>query len=411
MRPERRGKRVVFLTYTMACPSAVGVFFRALRLGFELHRRGWSFTICNAGHVPDDPKVRQARELGEIVGLEGADADGKLRTTLELLRRIDPDLVVFGEEPFTGMEPYYRAARMLGPPFVVLEQLYNLEPVAGRWGVDLLLLYGLASMWEGRIDGSEDYEVVPPFVDDLTPADRLPLPGGLRGGPWVTVLGLDEQVLRGGIALLAGVEGERPTAVTVSSDPGMAGRLLDEAGIPRDRRAALPLLPDRDLFGLLAASRVAIVANGFMQMMEALAVGCPAICIDRGIGMDPWALDETWRPYVSLGESPERQQARLAAWLRERPFTASQLAALARERGGGAAAADRLERVALRPRLRPQCERLASRLRWLLWGQPPPAEPPPEQGDLVVEIDEPGMDGMAGYGTTAAVISRPTERP
>ena len=46
---------VVFATYTMARPSAVGVFFRALRLGFEFERRGWSVSVCNMGPLPDDP--------------------------------------------------------------------------------------------------------------------------------------------------------------------------------------------------------------------------------------------------------------------------------------------------------------------------------------------------------------------
>jgi len=384
--PRPRGGKVAFVTYTMAHPFAVGVFFRALRLGFEFHRRGWSFTICNAGPLPDDPKVRLGRELGEIVELPGGDDDGKLRAGRELLRRLDPDLIVFGEGPFPSMEPYYRGARMLGPPFAVLDQFYDPRTLPQRWGVDLLLLYGVASLWEGQ-GGQDDpgYAVVPPFIEEVTAADRLPVPAPLLGAPWVMVLGFDERVLRGGIELFAAAGEEGAAIVTVSAHPGEAGRLLDRAGIAPGRRATLPLLADPDLFGLFAASRVAIVANGFMQMMEALALGCPAICIDRGIGMESWSLDDVWRPYISLGESPEQQRERLAGWLRHSPFSAAQRAALARERGGAKASVDLLTRVARHPRPRPRLERLGSRLRWLLLGQPPPEA---EAEDLTVEIAE-----------------------
>ena len=46
------GRRVLIVTYTLANPAVVGVFFRALRLGFELERRGHEVVIANAGPVP-----------------------------------------------------------------------------------------------------------------------------------------------------------------------------------------------------------------------------------------------------------------------------------------------------------------------------------------------------------------------
>lgn len=366
--PQRGARRrtVVFVTYTMANPYAVGVFFRALRLSFEFHRRGWSFVVCNIGPIPDDPKVQRARELGDIRSFGGPDGATNKSETLEILRRIDPALIVFGEEPFPGMEPFYEGARMLGPPFAVLDQYYNPNVSSMLWGVDLLLLYGLRCLWPGEVDRPGKYVVIPPFIDEVTPTTELAAPPHWKDIPWVTVLGFDERVLRGGIELIQKLEHHRPAVITLSRDPRATEALLEEANIPADRRLALPLLPDAQLFGWMAASRTVILANGFMQMMEALALGCPALCIDRGIGMPGWSLDETFLPYVSIGETPAQQRARLDGWLEGCPFSAAQLDALRRERGGARAVVDHLERVVAHPRLRRRLERVGSRLKWSL---------------------------------------------
>src|SRR4051812_24442588 len=102
MPPETRRRTVAFVTYTFGEPVAVGVLFRALRLAFELHRRGWRFVIFNMGPIPDDPKVDRARELGgELRPLAWSDEEEEGRREMAaLLRSARPDLVVFGEEPF-----------------------------------------------------------------------------------------------------------------------------------------------------------------------------------------------------------------------------------------------------------------------------------------------------------------------
>jgi LAS superfamily LD-carboxypeptidase LdcB len=90
--------------------------------------------------------------------------------------------------------------------------------------------------------------------------------------------------------------------IVLSHSPETADRLLAEAGVPEDRRLTLPLQRDEILFGLIAASRVVVLANGFMQMAEALALGCPAVCVHRGIGMDQHQVDPAFRQLVTFEE-------------------------------------------------------------------------------------------------------------
>jgi len=289
--------------------------------------------------------------------------------------------VVFGETPLPGMEPYLEAARMGSAPLVLLDQHYNMDFDSRLWGVDLFVLYGLRSFWEGQVDLPGRHAIIPPFIDEVTPASALAAPPGFEGLPRVTVLGLDERVLRGGVALVGRLEHHRPAVIAVSREPRLAEELMEEAGIGPERRLALPLLRDPDLFGWMATSRVTILANGFMQMMEALALGCPALAIDRGVGMWPGTLDDTFLPYVSNCETPGQQLARLEGWLEGCPFTAAQLEGLRRERAGAGAGADHLERVAARPLLSRRLQRAGSWLRWKLRRRPGAgARPEPEVG-------------------------------
>jgi len=369
MPPERRPppRHAVFVTYTMANPFAVGVFFRALRLCFELRGRGWRATVCNLGPIPDDPKVDAARGSVDVVDLAAPAGADETAHSYRTLRDLAPDVVVFGEEPFPGMDTHYRAARMLDAPFVVLDQFYDEDVNCQRFGVDLVLLYGIRALWESApADRAGFYCLVPPFIDEVTPTQRLPVPDDLPDAPWVTIVGFDERVLRGGLDLIAGLDDPLPVVITLSHDPHAAGRMMADAGVPQDRRVAMPLRSDADLFGFIASSRAAILANGFMQIVEALALGCPAICIHRGIGMDAWGLAEDIEPWVSMQQSDAVRRERLRGWLAARPFSAGQLDALRHERHGARVGADHIERVAARPRLARRLQRLASRLRWQL---------------------------------------------
>ncbi len=356
----------LFVTYTMVNPSAVGVFFRALRLCSELGRRGWRCVVCNRGPLPSDPKIEALKERVEIVEMAPCDDEASaVSEAFRVFRSIRPDVVVFGEEPIPAMEALYRATVMLPSPLALLDQYYGPEVAARRYGMDAILLYGIRALWNERPTSRPGrYEVIPPFVEDVVAVERLPVPSRLHGAPWVTIAGFDERVLTGGVEIVAGLRGPRPLAITLSHFPAGADRAMEEAGIPPDRRLALPLQEDPVLFGLIAASRAVILANGFMQIMEALALESPVISINRGIGMWGWALDETFQPYVSMDEPLEVQQARLSGWLAETPFKSSQTAALAEERGGAAVCADHIEAVARRPRFGRRLQRIGARAAW-----------------------------------------------
>ncbi len=361
---QRRKRHAVFLTYTMAHPFAIGVFFRALRLSRELHERGWQVTVCNTGTLPQDPKIEMAAAWAKIVSLEPPD-QSEIEVTAysyEVFRSLGPDLMVMGEEPFPGMLPFYHAARQQPAPFVVLDQYYEDEIHALRHGVDRILLYGLRSLWpEPPPDRAGFFAIIPPFIDDITPVEALPVPEALHNQPWVTILGFDKRVLRGGLDLLARLPTPQPVVVTISHEPAIATGRMTRAGIDESRQVALPLQPDPDLFGLIAHSRAVILANGFMQLMEALALECPAIAIHRGIGMGGWSLDDTFVPFVSIEETRDEQLTRLQAWLCANPFTEAQRTDLARERHGTRVCVDHLESIARRPSVWRRLQRMGSR--------------------------------------------------
>ena len=357
-------RTALLVTYTMATPAAaVGVFFRALRLSHELHRRGWACVIFNRGAIPSDPKVDRARQQAEIVSFEGTDADTDFRRALALFRDIDPQVVVFGEYPMPWIEPLFLACRALAaPPLLMLEQYYGPEAGILLRGVDYLLMYGV-SMWPDEPLRHRFFRVVPPFIDRVTPKDELPVPAQLAGKPWITVLGFDDGVLRAGIEILARVRDHGVLGITLSHSPEACDRMLGKAGVPPEGRLALPLQRDEDLFGLIAASRAVVLANGFMQMAEALALGCPAVCVHRGIGMDGYQLHPAFQPLVTFADDVETRVGRVLEWLRHSPFTPQQRAALARERRGVTATADLIEQTVAHPRLLSRLQRQTSEWR------------------------------------------------
>jgi len=359
-------RTALLVTYTMADPAAVGVFFRALRLAKELHRRGWTSVVFNYGPIPDDPKVDDARGHCEIVRFDSDNSHRDVDLILAMYRRIGPRVVLFGEYPLDFMEPLLLAARLLvRPPVLMLDQYYGPDAGTLPWGVDAYLMYGIRSLWPDP-PRRRSVAIVPPFIDVVTPKAELPVPAALAGLPWITIAGFDRRVMCAGIELLARLRDLDVAGVVLSHHPAEAARLMQEAGIRGERAVALPLQQDANLFGLMAASRLVVLANGFMQLAEAVALGCPAICVDRGIGMQGYTLHEVFRPYVSFAESLVQRAERARAWLRESPFTGERLTALRRERGGAGIAADCIERAVARPQWRPRMQRVRARWRRLL---------------------------------------------
>ncbi len=337
-------RHVVVVTYTMTNPTAVGVFFRALRLGFELADRGHRVTVANAGPVPADPKVDLARARLTLAELPWQGPGFGLREARDLFASLAPDLVVIGEGPFDTMRMHYRAARGTWAPFVLLDQYYGDWLLTRRPDVDRILLYGLRPFVEaGELELGERYRLVPPFIAAVTPAERLPAPAALAGLPWVTILGFERLVLERGLELVAALPAPRPVAVALAHDPAAALALAAAKGLDPERVIAPGLCPDPDLFGFMAAARAVVLANGFMQILESLALARPAVCVDRGIGLPGWQVDDRYKSYISIEEEPEVQRRRLAEWVRESPFPPALAERLAAERGGAARLAGELE--------------------------------------------------------------------
>ena len=340
-------RTALIVTYTMSNPEVVGVFFRALRLARELTDRQWRAVICNRGPKPRDPKMSITNEEAELIFLNDPEPDHNGIT--EHFARYRPDVVVFGEGPFEAMEIFYHAAKSLGRPFVLLDQYYQDDLLTRRSDVDLVLLYGLRPFWRDEPALGGRYRLIPPFIDDVCAKASLPVPSALHSLPWVTVLGFDSGVLRQGIELVASLPAERrPVLICLSHDPEAASRRIVASGFPSRLAVALPLQEDAELFGLMAHSRVTVTANGFMQMMESLALTTPTICIDRKAGFEAWSLAERFVPYISVGEDAQGQRARLSGWLDGSPFAPELAEGLVAERCGARVVANALEELAAR---------------------------------------------------------------
>jgi hypothetical protein len=338
--PESR--RALVITYTFGNPIVAGVFFRAIRLATELRRRGWSSVILNFGPVLSDPKVQS---LGSGIEVRNDVDTSSVWKALRQFRDVDPDLVIFGEAPFDGaMHLLWDAAAMLGKPFILLEQYYDLG-TPGRFDVDMMLLYGLKCFWERRANSRRRWVIVSPFIGDVTPTAELPVPAPPDGAPRVLILGGESIVLDEGIKLAAELADMSPQVVALNGDPSSVARKMAEAGIPDTHVVTLPLQSDAQLFGLLQSSDAAIMANGFMQMTEALALGCPAVLINRGIGMWEGQVDEVFQPYVCFSSEREEQLRKLRGWLEQSPFDSSLLERLRRERYGTVECAGLVEGV------------------------------------------------------------------
>jgi hypothetical protein len=368
-----RSRRALFVTYTMADPYAVGVFFRAVRLATELLRRRWECVLYNYGPTPSDPKVDAIASRCEVIRLDSDDSFRDYPAILAEFRGIDPQVVLFGEMPLLFMVPLFRAAKALvRPPVLMFDQYYSPDAGAKLRGVDSYLMYGVRGIWPDP-PMPRGLEIIPPFIDGLAPIDELPVPAALHGTPWITIVGFDHRVLRAGIDMVARLLDVPCACIAVSQDPANAERWCEDAGIPAGRRVSLPLQDDASYFGLIAASRAVILANGFMQIVEATALACPSICVDRGIGMYRGTLHPAFGEFALFAESVQDGAERLRDWLHRSPFTEAQLRTLRWQRGGAAIAADCIERAVDRPRLLVRWQRRIAFWQRALLGLPPSA--------------------------------------
>jgi hypothetical protein len=355
---------VVLVTYTMLNPIVGGAFFRALRLALELHERGWLPVICNSGPMLDDPKVEAARGKVRLVELAHGTPGFDARAAARQFAAFEPEVVVMGESPFETTQALTDGARLLARPTALLDQYYRPTLMPDRAAADVILLYGLGSLWGRTPRLRPPYYLVPPFIAEVTPPEQLPLPRDFPRGPRITLVAYEASILRAGIKLLAGLPLAEGGVIVISPLPALAAGLLREAGLGRTAAAVLPPQPDAVLFGCLRSSQVSLLSNGFIQVMDSLALRCPAIALKRGngVGMNWINYDDRFYPFISFEESEAEQRAKIERWLEQSPFPRELLPRLDRERNGAAVCADRVEALAARRPARTWLGRIAQRV-------------------------------------------------
>jgi hypothetical protein len=337
----------LFITYTMIQPTVGGAFIRALRLATELARRGWHSVICNHGPALDDPKITAAVGLVNILQLDREQAGLTAQLAAAQFRSLEPAVIVMGESPIKPMELYFEAAKIVGVPLVVLDQFYNSWLLPSTNGVDLVLLYGLSTFWGSELFLPPPYEMTPPFIEAITPREQLPVPAELHERQWITLVAYDDYVCRKGIELMAGLKNNSSTLIAISHDPKLTAELARSADLPMQHFVSLPLQQDDVVFGFFGASAVVLVSNGFLQIMEVLAMGSPVIALERGtgMGMNSLNIDDRFVPYVSFGEEQPRQIQRVREWLEKNPLSEETRLRLHCERHGVSHCANRIEQI------------------------------------------------------------------
>jgi hypothetical protein len=345
----------LLITYTMDEPLVGGVFFRALRLANELFRRDWTAIILNSGPRLSDPKIDQAGDKIDILWNRPWEQNESVEALCAEYKRINPSVIIMGEYPFQAMERFFQAAKMTAKPLVVLDQYYNQTIVPDCEGVDLILLYGLSSFWEDDFIFDRPYVLTPPFIEQVAPKPLLPVPSHLRHLPWITLVAYEPAILLQGLQLLGDIDTRHIGIIVLSSFHEQVQRLCGEFGINPKNVVDLPLQDDANMFGFIHASRVCLVSNGFIQLMDALALGCPVIALERGygVGMNELNIDERFFPHISFGETRHKQAGRMDAWLKAPPFTPELRKVLESERGGISLSADLIEGLTSRPHQQP----------------------------------------------------------
>lgn len=350
-------RRVALLiTYTMLEPIVGGAFFRALRLAVELRRRGWSPVICNHGPMLEDPKITDARSAQVTLIQLDREAPGfNVERAVVQFAGFEPSVVIMGESPFELMKVFYEGARRLSCPLVVFDQYYRPSLVPPRASADLILLYCLQTFWEGIQPIGSPYRLIPPFIEDVTPPEALPLAADFPLTNRITCIAYEESILRLGIQLVAGLRREDVSFIVISPQPDRAAELLRDVNLNGCATANLPMQPDAVVFGCIESSRVSILSNGFIQVMDALALGCPVITLkrDNNVGLNELNYDTRFHPFMSFDESETAQRARIERWLKCSPFSPDLVVKLKRERNGTATCADLIETLVSLPREKP----------------------------------------------------------
>jgi hypothetical protein len=269
--------------------AQIGVYKRGLRLAMELRGQGHEVVFfCTGRQAYHDDLTAAAEEQLTFVDIPFTVADfeeaSRIRARfLEEISRIAPDVIVIGEAPLAGtLLETTLAGVESGVPVAVIDNAYNavfVEYFCREIGpmMDGIVLTGPSS--HHMVGGPRHLCQVPPFIEASAYSARASIDrGGLAPERLMTVLGYDEKVQGLGQSLMAALSDA--DFLFVTPEAAACEEALSHAPTGRNVRARCLAPPaDRELFGILQLSRLAVVKYGFMQVTECLALGTPAVVV------------------------------------------------------------------------------------------------------------------------------------
>ncbi|MGH8883715.1 MAG: hypothetical protein ACRDYX_00775 [Egibacteraceae bacterium] len=278
--------------------SMIGVYKKCMRVANALTDRGHEVVLAHSGgqNYSDELTEKVRRRITTVSlpsfdagdGQLGLDETGRTRNAiLEQFGAVQPDLVVLGGTPLSGM--FLEAALCtaeLGFPLAILENAYSPLIV---WGfcvengpiADGLVLNGPSSFHSPRPPAHLCQ--VPPFIDLGSETERGAASRtlGLGGDRLITVLAYDTKVEKIALDLAIRFKGSGCEMVLVSRRPEPLQRRLTTLDSDITTKAIAP--PSEPvLFNLLRRSRLAIIKYGFAQLTEALALRTPVLAVYYG---------------------------------------------------------------------------------------------------------------------------------
>jgi len=283
--------RILFVAYCIIRnengDSMLGVYKRALRIAMEMVRRGHeAWMICPGQQDCQDELAYEAEACIHFVDFP---ARLMLSPRIELrrrcyrmaLRKLQPDLIVVGEAPLSGvLLDASVCARDMGIRQVMLDNAFSprlARTFVSRFGsmFDGIVLNGPSSLQMRR--PPEYYCAAPPYIEgSSSEAGDVLERSGLRPKRWITVLGYENRAQQLAKSLLPQIIEPDCAAVWLTSDPAKARmRLAALAPQAVDKTIFVSSPRENLLFGLLQLSNLVIGNCDFAHVGECLALRTP----------------------------------------------------------------------------------------------------------------------------------------
>jgi hypothetical protein len=359
--------KILFVAYCFAKSgqTLIGVYKRCLRIAMELSHRGHEILFFCPGHEDyHDDLTRLAETRMVFIDflfdeiMRDIDEPGR-RGAFDALAQLDPDIVVIGEAPLSGilLEVTLYSVE-LGIPVVFLDNIYNPSFVTFFCRVhapmaDGVILTGPSSLYAAGAPAFVSQ--VPPYIE-ASPheakallTDRL----GLTGERLITVLAYDDNVEKLAISLLGRLEDDAVEMLFLTRNPAHCRQQLQR--LPEALQAKVRVIaPPSDpiLFGCIALSRLSVCKSGHMQMIESLSLGVPVLVFSyiRQFGAY-FGFPRYYRRFMHSSLRSESDSSTLAAVRRLMAIHPHEMHNIHNGRFGAAAlAADFIETLPRHPR-------------------------------------------------------------